>query len=77
MACERVAELHTTFPRRPSGSTVRTGPDGFAIFGALPNREPDFWSGSAHILNLGPDLGPVRPGSGPNLGSEPDCGITT
>ena len=44
-----------------------------------PHPEP--WtgpgSGSAHILNLGPDLGPVRPGSGPNLGSEPDCGITS
>ena len=24
--------------------------------------------------NLGPDLGPVRLGSGPDGGSEPDCG---
>ena len=26
------------------------------------------------MLNLGPDLGPVRLGSGPDGGSEPDCG---
>jgi hypothetical protein len=60
-----------------SGSKVRTSPDGFAIFGALLNREPDFRSGSANMLNLGLDLGPVRQVSGLNLGSEPDCGITS
>ena len=59
-----------------SGSQVRTRPNGFAIFWALPNPEPDFGSGSAHTPNLGLDLGQVLQGSGPNLGSEPDCGIT-
>jgi hypothetical protein len=59
-----------------SGSKVWTSPDGFAIFGALLNRELDFQSGSANMLNLGPDLGPVWQVSGPNLGSELDCGIT-
>ena len=44
---------------QPLGLTVQTGLDGFAIFGALLNQELDFWSGLAHILNLGPDLGLV------------------
>jgi hypothetical protein len=32
------------------------------MFGALPNRELDFRSGSAHMLNLGLDLGLVQQG---------------
>jgi len=52
---------------------VRTG---FTIFGPPPNLEPDFWSGSAPTPNLELDRGPVRRGSGPNLGSELDCSNT-
>ena len=43
----------------------------------VPNREPDFRSGSASMLNLEPDFGPVRKGLGPNRSSEPDSGNTT
>ena len=53
---------------------VRTGSPGF---GAPPNLEPDFGSSSAPTLNLGPDLGPVREGSGPDRGSALNRGNTT
>ena len=42
-----------------------------------PNVEPDLWSGSALLPNLGPNLGPVLKSSGSNFGSEPNCGIPT
>ena len=71
-----VLVLTLSGPHHPSGSQVRTRPNGFAIFWAPPNPEPDVGSGSAPTLNLGPDLGQVLLGSGPNPGSEPDCGIT-
>jgi hypothetical protein len=35
-----------------------------------PDLEPDRWSGSSPGLNLGPDHGQVRLGSGSNQGSE-------
>ena len=57
---------------RPSGSgsdRVRTGSLGS---GQPPNPELDFGSGSAPVLNLGLDLGPVhwRFRSGPKFGTE-------
>src|SRR5712691_5324521 len=53
------------------------GPNAFAIWGALPNPEPDLGSGSPPMPNFEPDSGPVQPGSGPNRSSGPNCGITT
>ena len=50
------------------------GPDRFARFG----HTPEFCRSSLVTMpNLGPDLGPVRLGSGPDRGSEPDCGNPT
>ena len=57
----------------PSGSgsdRVRTGSLGS---GQPPNPELDFGSGSAPMLNSGPDLGPVHQSSGPDQSSEPNC----
>ena len=39
-----------------------------------PNLNLYCRSGSVTMPNLGPDLGPVRLGSGLDRGSEPDCG---
>ena len=39
-----------------------------------PNLNLYCRSGSVTMPNLGPDLGPVRLGSGPDRGSESDCG---
>jgi hypothetical protein len=47
---------------------VRFGPNPVHQFCAL-NR-------TSSMLNPGPDFSPVRKGSAPNRGSEPDCGIT-
>ena len=47
-----------------------------ARFGPSPNPEPDFGSGSAPMLNFGPDQGPVHQGSGPDQSSELNCGNT-
>ena len=52
----------------------RPGPDRFAGLGQPPNPELDFGSGSAPMLNFGPDLGPVHQSSGPDQSSEPNCG---
>ena len=41
------------------------------------NVELDLWSGSALLLNLEPNLGPVLKSSGSNFGSEPNCAIPT
>jgi hypothetical protein len=42
-------------------------------------RTQDRTSGPVQLihLNLGPNFGPVLKSSGPNFGSEPDCGIPT
>ena len=60
-----------------SGAGVQMRSDAFTISGIFPNSKLDHQSGSGKWLNPGPDLGPVQPGSGPNLGSEPDCSNTT
>ena len=41
-----------------------------------PNREPDHRSGSSQTLNLGPNHGQVRLGSGSNHGSELNLSIS-
>jgi hypothetical protein len=56
---------------------VRTGSNPFTIWGAHLNPEPDFQFGSGTWLNLDWTLVRFTLGSGSNLGSEPDHGITT
>ena len=51
--------------------------NGSARFGPTPDPEPDHRSGSALAPNSGPNPGPVREGSGPDQGSEPNCGNTS
>jgi len=51
--------------------------NGSARFGPTPDPEPDRRSGSAPTPNPGPNFGPVRGGSGPDQGSEPNCGNTS
>src|SRR5712691_12976841 len=71
-------ECECALTARPSTLRFRSGSvrTRFTTSGGPPNREPDFRSGSAPMLNFEPDFGPVRKGSGPNRGSELDCGIT-
>jgi hypothetical protein len=59
--------------KRFRSGSVRTR---FTTSGPLPNPGPDFGSGSGPVPNFEPDFGPVRKGSGPNRGSEPDPGNT-
>ena len=63
---------YTTLFRSGPGSD---GSEQFTDISPVPNLEPDMWSGSAQVLNLGPNFGQVRKSSGPNLSSEPDYGI--
>ena len=51
------------------------GSEPFTDISPVPNLEPDMWSGSAQVLNLGPNFGQVRKSLGPNLSSEPDYSI--
>jgi len=57
----------------PKTGSVRTR---FRRILYLLNTDLDPRFGSAISLNSGPNLGPVQIGSGSNLGSDPDRGIT-
>ena len=73
--CMRVRPADSASSASGSGS-VRSE-RGSPLLGTLPNRELDFRFGSGPMPDFGPDFGPVRKSSGPNRGSEPDCGITS
>jgi len=62
--------------RGPKKVRSEPGSDRFGPILDILNTEPDLRSGSAISLNLDPNLGPVRTGSGSNRGSEPNHGIT-
>ena len=51
---------------------VRTRSERVLQIMSTPNLEPDRRSGSPPVLNLEPDHGQVRQGSGSNQGSEPN-----
>src|SRR5260221_10018580 len=67
-AAQLWCSLFRDYAMFPDLQVRRFGPvrTGSPFLGPLPNQEPDFRSGSAHIPNLGPDPGPVHQGSGPN-----------
>ena len=56
---------------------VRTRSEQVLQIMLTPNLEPDQRSGSPPALNLGPDHGQVRQGSGSNQGSEPNLSTPT
>ena len=70
----RVEKTSRDSPSGLGSDRVRTGSLGS---GQPLNPELDFGSGSAPMLNFGPDLGLVHQSSGPDQSSEPNCGNPT
>src|SRR6266851_1967356 len=86
---EAVANAHTVWCRSRSMAMMCSPcmwlpvqgsdpvPNSSARFGATPNPNLNHRSGSAPTPNPGPNLGPVREGSGPDQSSEPNYGNPT